>query len=83
VFSRIRPAHEGARGQILGNGCVYPGATKTLATQLTAAGDSWKAYVGGVSSSAVTACHVPKLGSKQPQMATAHTNYLAWRNPFL
>jgi phosphatidylinositol-3-phosphatase len=83
VFSRIKPAHKAPRGQILGNGCVYPGATKTLAAQLTAAGHTWKAYVGGVSSNARTACRVPKLGSKQPQMATAHTGYLAWRNPFL
>jgi phosphatidylinositol-3-phosphatase len=82
-FSRIQPAHKGPHGQVLGNGCVYPGATKSLASQLTAAGDSWKAYVGGVSSSAPTACHVPKLGSQQPQMAGAHTEYLAWRNPFL
>jgi hypothetical protein len=82
-FTRIVPAHKGARGQMLGNGCVYPGAAKTLAGQLTAAGDTWKAYVGGVSGSATTACHVPKLGSEQPQMASAHTAYLAWRNPFL
>ena len=82
-FSRITPAHKGPRGQVLGNGCVYPGHTKSLASQLTAAGQTWKAYVGGVGSSAQTACRVPKLGSKQPQMATAHTEYLAWRNPFL
>jgi phosphatidylinositol-3-phosphatase len=82
-FTRIQPAHKGPHGQVLGNGCVYPGATKSLASQLSAARDSWKAYVGGVSSSAQTACRVPKLGSKQPQTANAHTEYLAWRNPFL
>jgi phosphatidylinositol-3-phosphatase len=82
-FSRIMPAHKGPRGQVLGNGCIYPGHTKSLASQLTAAGQTWKAYVGGVGTSAQTACRVPKLGSKQPQMAGAHTEYLAWRNPFL
>ena len=82
-FTRITPAHKGPRGQVLGNGCVYPGKTKSLAGQLTAAGQTWKAYVGGVSSTAPTACHVPKLGSKQPQTATAHDEYLAFRNPFL
>ena len=83
VFSRIKPGHKGHRGQIMGDGCVYPGAAKSLATQLAAAGDSWKAYVGGVGSGAATACHVPKLGSQQPQTASAHDDYLAWRNPFL
>jgi hypothetical protein len=81
-FSRIRPAKKGHRGQVIGTGCVYPTATKTLAGQLTTAGDTWKAYVAGVSSGARTACRVPKLGSKQPQLA-ARTSYLTWRNPFL
>jgi hypothetical protein len=83
VFSHIKPGHKGHRGQIMGDGCVYPGAAKSLAIQLAAAGDSWKAYVGGVRSGAATACHVPKLGSQPPQTASAHDGYLAWRNPFL
>jgi phosphatidylinositol-3-phosphatase len=83
VFSRIRPARKGPRGQVLGTGCVYPGATKTLAAQLTTAGHTWKAYVGGVATGAKTACRVPKLGSNQPQTAGPHTEYLTWRNPFL
>jgi hypothetical protein len=49
---------------------------------LTTAGDSWKAYLGGVNESK-SACRVPKLGSKQPQAAGPHTEYLTWRNPFL
>ena len=38
VFTRVRPGRKGPRGQVLGTGCVYPGAAKTLATQLNAAG---------------------------------------------
>ena len=83
VFSRIRPGRKGPRGQILGTGCDYPAATHTLASQLTSAGDTWKAYFQGVSTNASTACKVPKLGSKQPQMARTANSYLAWRNPFV
>ena len=83
VFSRIRPGRNGPRGQILGTGCVYPAATRTLAGQLTSAGDSWKAYLEGASESSTTACKIPKLDSKQPQTARTSTSYLAWRNPFV
>jgi phosphatidylinositol-3-phosphatase len=82
VFSRLRPGTKGPRGQTLGGGCVYPAATETLAGQVTAAGDSWKAYVQGVSGSR-TACQVPKTGSKVPQIARTSMTYLAWRNPFV
>ncbi|MBV9415613.1 MAG: hypothetical protein JO363_11600, partial [Solirubrobacterales bacterium] len=83
VFSKIRPGRKGAGGQVLGTGCAYPPATKTLPGQLTAAGHTWKAYVAGLGGGARTACRVPKPGSQQPQLATPHTKYLAWRNPFL
>jgi hypothetical protein len=83
TFSRIKPARKGPRGQILGAGCVYPTATKTLASQLTSAGDSWKAYFDGVSTTAATACKVPKVGSKEAQTARTNNSYLAWRNPFV
>jgi len=83
TFSHIKPATKGARGQVLGSGCAYPTSTKTLAGQLTAAGDTWKAYVQGVPSNAKSACRVPKVGSKVPQVAGSKTAYLAWRNPFV
>ncbi len=83
VFSHIKPATKGARGQVIGSGCAYPAATKTLAGQLSSAGDTWKAYVQGVPSTAKSACRVPKVGSKVPQVAGSKNAYLAWRNPFL
>jgi phosphatidylinositol-3-phosphatase len=83
VFSRIKPGHKGARSQILGTGCVYPPATKTLAGQLTGAKDTWKAYIQGVNTSSATACKVPKTGSKEQQTARNSSTYLAWRNPFI
>jgi phosphatidylinositol-3-phosphatase len=83
TFSHIRPGRKGPRGQILGSGCVYPTATGTLAGQLTTAGDSWKAYFQGVSTTSTTACKVPKVGSKDAQTARTNATYLAWRNPFV
>jgi phosphatidylinositol-3-phosphatase len=83
VVSHIGPGKKGARGQVLGTGCVYPATTKTLATQLTSAGDTWKAYVQGISTSSPTACRVPRLGTSEPQTAGPHTTYLPWRNPFV
>jgi phosphatidylinositol-3-phosphatase len=83
VFSRIKPGHKGVRSQILGTGCIYPPATRTLAGQLTSAGDTWKAYLQGVNTSSATACKVPKTGSKAPQTARTSSSYLAWRNPFI
>jgi hypothetical protein len=83
VFAAIKPAAKGARGQVIGNGCEYPPATKTLAGQLSSAGDTWKAYVQGVPSTAKSACRVPKIGSRVPQTAGAKNASLAWRNPFV
>jgi phosphatidylinositol-3-phosphatase len=83
TFTRISHAGKGATGQVIGVGCAYPDSTKTLAGELTAAGDTWKAYVQGVPSSAKSACRVPKPGSKVPQTAGSKNAYLAWRNPFL
>jgi hypothetical protein len=82
-FTRINHAGKGPRGQVIGIGCGYPASTKTLAGELTGAGDTWKAYVEGVSSSAQTACRVPKAGGRVPQTAASKNAYLAWHNPFL
>ena len=37
----------------------------------------------GVPSTAKSACRVPKVGSKVPQVAGSKSAYLAWHNPFL
>jgi phosphatidylinositol-3-phosphatase len=33
-------------GQAIGQGCIYPASIKTIADQLTAAGKTWRAYMG-------------------------------------
>lgn len=35
-----------ADGQAIGQGCVYPRSIRTIADQLTAAGKTWRAYMG-------------------------------------
>ena len=47
-FADITPATTGKSDQVLGSGCVYPFATKTLADQLSIAGLGWRAYIEGL-----------------------------------
>jgi hypothetical protein len=46
-FADITAGTTGKSDQVLGSGCVYPFATKTLADQLSIAGLSWRAYIEG------------------------------------
>ena len=68
-FTPIAPGTLSVKGQVEGEGCVYPAEAETLPAQLTKAKLSWKAYVeapGGDEASA------PPEGSC----------YLTRRNPF-
>ena len=47
TYGDVLPGSESAEGQVEGDGCVYPAATKTLMGQLTEADLSWKAYLEG------------------------------------
>lgn len=52
---------------IVAEGCVYPVGVKTLADQLSAAGLSWKAYMGDMGNDPTREdenCGHPKLGSR-------------------
>jgi hypothetical protein len=49
-YTAVKPAKTGKHGQVLGDGCVFPKSTPTLFSQLTAAHDTWKAYVQGMDS---------------------------------
>jgi hypothetical protein len=64
TYADIAPGTAGAEGQVLGNGCVYPSSTQTLAGQLTAKHLSWRAYVEGMSTpaGAPATCQHPALG---------------------
>jgi hypothetical protein len=87
IFAEVTPATAGAEGQVLGGGCVYPKQTLTIADQLTGAGKSWRAYVGGLEDApagAPTSCRHPAIGSPDSeQVASASDPYVTWRNPFV
>jgi phosphatidylinositol-3-phosphatase len=73
TYSDIAPATTSAQEQVLGQGCVYPASTETIAGQLTAKHLTWKSYeesADSPSSSGQSAigggCTHPALGSADP-----------------
>lgn len=85
VYRDMMPGKRGARGQFLGNGCVYPKRTQTLPAELEAAHLGWKAFVQLKTTgkrAQLQACSHPRLGGQEPQ-PTSQDPYAAWRNPFL
>jgi phosphatidylinositol-3-phosphatase len=75
TYADVAPATPGADGQVLGQGCVYPASTETLAGQLSAKHLTWRAYVEGASAEADSAagesqigggCTHPTLGAADP-----------------
>lgn len=87
TFASIAPGTLGSEGQVLGEGCVYPQSTQTLADQLTTAGKSWRAYIGGAETAPAgqpQSCRHPTLGSADPnQTPVPGDPYVTWRNPFV
>jgi hypothetical protein len=92
TYENLTPGTAGAGGQTLGHGCVYPGATQTLAGQLTAKHLTWRSYQEGMdepgtgAGSAYGACGHPALGAPDPTAAPtapAGQAYATWRNPFV
>ncbi|MGB9183869.1 MAG: alkaline phosphatase family protein [Solirubrobacteraceae bacterium] len=49
-YQAVTPATPASGGQVTGDGCVYPTATVSIADQLTATGQTWKAYIEGMAS---------------------------------
>ena len=88
IYADVAPGTESAEGQVEGDGCVYPAATKTLPGQLTEAGLKWKAYVQGIEDGGAagqpTACRHPAPGIPDPNLTATPTDaYETWRNPFV
>ena len=85
-YTAITPTGSGPEEQVLGNGCIYPASTQTLAGQLTAKHLSWRAYLQGTDEGGpVGACAHPVLGQPDPTAdETASTGaYATFRNPFV
>ena len=73
TYSDIAATGVGADQQVIGQGCVYPTATETLAGQLTAKHRTWRAYVEGVDEGAGSSgpCAHPVLGAADPTAGSA------------
>jgi hypothetical protein len=70
----------GAYGQALGQGCVYPAATKSIGDQLTAAGKTWRSYQEDMG----TPCRHPAVGATDPTIVARPGDMYATRhNPFV
>ena len=97
TYEALTPGTSAANGQVSGQGCVYPSATRTLAGQLTAKHLTWRAYLEGmdegagatgvgVPAAADGACAHPALGTADPTSALtppAGQAYATWRNPLV
>ena len=85
-FRRNAPGFD-AKGQIRGNGCVYPADVRTLANQLQDAGFTWKGYMedmGADPSREAAACAHPAIGAvDRSGISTAEDRYADKHNPFV
>jgi phosphatidylinositol-3-phosphatase len=85
-YTEIAATGTGAGEQVLGNGCVYPAATQTLAGQLSAKSLTWRAYVEAIDEGgALGTCPHPALAQADPTAAETSSSgpYATFRNPFV
>ena len=85
-YTDVVPGDSGSHGQVLGTGCVYPKTGQSLADQVAAAAQPWKAYVQTNASGKAAqqqACEHPKIGAHDGGLPTAKDPNVTWRNPFL
>jgi phosphatidylinositol-3-phosphatase len=79
VYESVTPPTV-TNGIATGVGCVYPPTVQSIATQLTAAGLTWKGYM----ESMARPCQHPVLGQKDPNILATPTSLYATRhNPFV
>jgi hypothetical protein len=86
AFTDVASAGMGADEQVLGEGCVYPTATKTLPAQLAQKHLKARAYVQGIDEPGASqgACAHPALGQVDPSnQSAAAPPYATVRNPYV
>lgn len=88
AYANFTPAGLGEHdGQQLGEGCVYPSAVASLATQLSARGLTWKGYMqdmGNDPSRESTVCAHPAINTRdKTQEAVPGDGYVARHDPFV
>jgi phosphatidylinositol-3-phosphatase len=80
VYTDVAPGMQGADGQAIGQGCVYPAWVRTISDQLAAKGLTWKGYMEDMG----TNCRHPQLGQPDDtQQAKVGDQYAARHNPFV
>src|SRR4051812_35144035 len=86
-FKNVFPGVLGPDGQVVGAGCVYPAAAKTVADQLEAKGLTWRGYMedmGADPAREAATCAHPAIGERdQTQSASAPDQYATRHNPFV
>jgi phosphatidylinositol-3-phosphatase len=87
-FNNMFPGSIGGDGIVMGQGCVYPAATQTIANQLDSDGLSWRAYgqdmANSVGSGQPATCRHPTVnGQDGTQSAKANDQYAARHVPFV
>jgi hypothetical protein len=86
-FDNVAPTTIVADGQVDGSGCVYPADVPTIASQLTAAGLTWRDYnesMGADPAREASVCGHPSIGSlDNTQSATATDQYATRHDPFV
>jgi hypothetical protein len=87
TYSDLVPGTIGAYGQASGLGCIYPASVPTIASQLQAAGHSWRDYNEGMGADPArepSVCGHPGVGMiDNTQTATAADEYATRHNPFV
>ncbi|GAC1444196.1 MAG: hypothetical protein NVS3B26_12890 [Mycobacteriales bacterium] len=91
IYLDQKPGLAGPNGQSVGQGCVYPADVQALPNQLTAAGLSWRGYMGDMGNDLAREpdrCGEPTnptgAGMRDgTQSATAKDQYAARHNPFI
>ncbi len=84
TYNAVTPGTIGTDEQVSGDGCVYPTGTATFMSELSTAGDSYKAYVQGQGITPTTSCIHPDLSATDNDFALrSPTGYVTWRNPLV
>jgi len=85
TYTDIAPATVAADEQVLGNGCIYPHATQTLAGELTAKHLTWRAYVQGTGEGGASPapCTHPAVGAADPTSTLGGGAFATYLDPFL
>jgi hypothetical protein len=87
TYDNISPGTLGASGEASGLGCIYPADVPTIASQLQAAGLTWRDYnesMGADPTREAPACGHPGVGNMDnTQQATSTDEYATRHDPFV